>query len=180
MLSYMPLVNYFMFQTPPYMVPHAWAEDLLDVETVKYGSGDHTTVKRTREVKLVPQQELCARYDVSARVLCGGRTVGSRKFRTDDRGKADLTEFLRECVKAAPLAARDFSLELELSDGSGEQLKRKVDFKAEQVMSTDAANDLAACRGNDTDCLNKLLLRRRSHVEWREEVFSGEFALPAK
>ena len=175
MLGYMPLINYFIFQTPPYM-----AEGGRYSEKIKYDSEDQTILTRTRVVKLVPQQEMCSRYEVGARVLCNGRNVGSRKFRTNYSGEADLTEFLRECVKAAPLAERDFSLELELSDGSGEQLKRKVKFKAEHVMSPRAANDLAACRGSDTDYLNKLLLRRRSHVEWREEVFSGDFKLPQR
>ena len=173
-LSYMPFINLFIFQTPPYMTdgPNRY-------ETVRYDESDRTVLKRTHIVTLTPEYRAHALCKVDARVLCNGQLCGSREFRTDDNGGVLLTEFLRECVAAAPLTARDFSLELKLSDNDGNMLlTRKVEFKAEQVMSTAAARDLAAYRRSDTDCLNKLLLSRRSHREWRQELFADDLAIP--
>ena len=175
MISYLPFISLFMLQTPPYLTFGAEYG-----EEIRYAAADQRIVDRTRTLELQPMQKLCPRHPVEARVFCGGRSCGEREFLTDEQGEVALTEFLRKCVKAAPLGRRDFLLTLRLRDDSGRVLlSRDVAFTSDHVMPRAAANDLAAYRSGDTDCLNRLLLSRRSHLEWRQEVFADDFAVPA-
>lgn len=173
MISYMPFINFFMLQTPPYMTTgSAYGEKIL------YQPDDQPVLSRTRIEDLYPTQDLYPQCKVLAGVSSGGISYGTQEFRTDDDGKVVLTDFLRECLKAAPFDSRHFTLSLRLFDGSGhEVVSRKVDFAPEHVMSAVAANDLAAYRNGGTDCLNRLLLSRRSHTEWRRKLFADDLAL---
>ena len=169
----MPFINFFAIQTPPYM-----QSNYRYSEKIQFPDDEQKILTRTRVVELTPQQKLHARCKVRARVLCDGREYGSREFLTNDNGEVDLAEFLRGCVKAAPLGSQSFKLELHLYDDTDKELlARNVDFAPEHVMSRAAANDLAAYRSGDTDCLNRLLLSRRSHLEWRKEAFDDDLAI---
>ena len=172
MTGYLPFVNFFAIQTPPYMTDGS----NYGVE-VKYDEGDQTVLERKLRVKLTPEQIALASCKVSARVLCGSGLCGSGEYTADAAGVVDLTELVRNSAAKAP--AKHLTLELAVRDDSGTTvLTRRVDFTVDQVLPRQAERDLRAYRNADTDCLNKLLLSRRSHAEWHADIFNDEFALP--
>lgn len=179
MMSYMPFINLFCtFQTPPYM-PMRYQYAHIYSEEEKFAPSDQSVLGRKIAVRLTPEQVVPPVCKVTARVFCDGEVCGSGEYTADGNGVVDLTELLRRSSANAPSPEGRMELELRLRDGAGaELLTRRVEFAVDQVMSRKAARDLRAYRDDGTDCLNKLLLSRRSHQEWRQELFGGEFAFP--
>ena len=175
MTSYMPFINLFCaFQTPPYM-PMRYKFAHIYGEDEKFAVADQTVLARKIAVRLTPEQVALSSCKVSARVLCGGKLCGEREYTADADGVVDLTELL--CRSAATASDGGLTLEFDVRDVSGRRvLTRRVDLTVDQVMPRMAVHDLRAYRDAGTDCLNKLLLSRRSHEAWKQDLFDGEFA----
>ena len=172
MISYMPFINlFFPFQTPPYMTN---GPDHTEVHEINPA----VAVAAYSRISTVAQQERCLSYPVTVDVFSGRKKLGSGKFLTDNnRGSVQLCEFLRDSIRNNSFPIRDLSINITLCDRSGEKvlLKRKCNLSYDWLITRSAREDLLSYNSAEIDCLNKVLLRYRSHRMWQKEFWGDDF-----
>lgn len=173
MLSYMPFINlFFPFQTPPYMAE--WPGDKKNI----LAEGNTKVTERTKTTSSVEKQERHLNCPVLVEVFAGKQKLGSGKFFTNQNdGSIQLYKFLQDIIEKKSPSGKKLIMNITLysQDNKSILLKRSFTLNYEQVMPVEAKKDLVSYNSAETDYLNKVLLRYRSHEYWQQNVLGDDF-----
>lgn len=174
MTSYMPFINlFFPFQTPPYMTERPFSPKEIR------GKEYEKLLERTKIISRKEQQEKHTSARITVEISGDGKSFGSREFATSAAdGEVAIGEFFRDAVNRAPLRCKNFIFTVKLYSKEDKKLllTRRYEIDSTRTMPLAAKEDHVSYLADDTDYLNKILLRRRSHVAWRQELLDETFS----
>lgn len=178
MISYMPVINYFfLFQTPPYFLEGAYRYS----RTNKFPRSEWEVIQRTIDTTIREKQRLNSFCRINARIYSPADTKGAvREANLNGHGAISLTKFVRDYIRKRPFHEKEFILNVNLLRNGSVTAQRTIRIDTERFMSAQAKSDKRKYNSKNTDCLNKILLRKRSHKDWRTELLGQDFKLCAK
>lgn len=170
MTSYMPFLNlFFIFQTPPYLTSRYYAASRIE----KLPVSEQFPLAEVRRINTFAKQEKYTGCQLIAKLFCDGEDFAAAKFITDSSGEVKLGKFVREALKNLPeekFASENIALELQLEENGVGITRRILIISKDSIMSKSSRNDLALYESSSVDELNKILLRKRSHRQWRKPL----------
>lgn len=170
MTSYMPFLNlFFIFQTPPYLTSRYYAASRIE----KLPVSEQFPLAEVRRINTFAKQEKYTGCQLIAKLFCDGEEFAAAEFITDSSGEVKLGKFVREALKNLPeekFASENISLELQLEENGVGITRRILIISKDSIMSKSSRNDLALYESSSVDELNKILLRKRSHRQWRKPL----------
>ena len=175
MTSYMPFINLmFPFQTPPYLVNKEYRYS-KSCPLDKPVTLEEKIVKRT-----IAKQAKHTNCELSAKLFCNGDLLTEGKFISDGyNGNVKLGKFVSNTLekhKNNISIGRNLELKLVLRKEGKEILNRTVTIDYNDIMPASNRNDLALYNSRETDFLNRILLRHRSHPFWGEDLLDDSFS----